>query len=82
MSFSNIDNRKQIQRKKKNFINIIPSYLLPNTKILKKKKEICLYKTKTKKLLFQLSNPHLEGTLINLYMSEKKFFGSGKGGSP
>ena len=63
----------------------MPSYLLPDTEIIKKK-EICLFKKKTKKLLFQLFNPHpyphLEGTLINLYMNEKKFLGSGKGGSP
>ena len=59
----------------------MPSYLLPHTQIVKK--EICLYKKKIKKLLFQLLNPHshLEGTLINFYMNEKKFFGSGKGGS-
>ena len=35
------------------------SYLLPHTQI-------------RKKLLFQLFNPHVEGTLINLYMNEKK----------
>ena len=74
ISFSNIDNRKQ---KKKNFINIMPSYLLPHTQIGKPKKYVYI-----KKLLFQLFNPHLERTLINLYMNEKKFFGSGKGGSP
>ena len=41
----------------------MPSYLLPHTQI-GKKKEICLYKKKTKKLLFQLftRHPHLEGT--------------------
>ena len=62
ISFYNIDNRKQIQRKRKNFINIMPSYLLPHTQIV------------YKKLLFQLFNPHphLEGTLINFYMNEKK----------
>ena len=56
----------------------MPSYLLPHTQI-GKKKEICLYKK-----LFQPFNPHshLKGTLINLYMNEKKFFGSGKGGGP
>ena len=31
-----------------------------------------ILKKKTKKLLFQLFNPHLEGTLINLYMNGKK----------
>ena len=56
----------------------MPSYLLPHTQIVKKKKYVYIQK-KTKKLLFQLFNPHLEGTLINLYMNEKKFFGSGKG---
>ena len=79
ISFSNIDNRKHMQREKKNFFNIMPSYLLPQTQIVKKK-EICLYRKKLKKLLFQLLNPHLEGTLINLYMNEKKFFGSENGG--
>ena len=48
----------------------MPSYFLPHTQI----------GNKTKKLLFQLFNPHLEGTLINLHMNEKKFFGSRKGG--
>ena len=61
----------------------MPSYLLPHTQIVKKRKEICLYK----KLLFQLFNPHphshLEGTLINLYMNEKrKILWLRKGGSP
>ena len=58
MSFSNLDNRKQIQRKK-NFINIMPSYLLPHTQIVKKNNYVYI-----KKLLFQLFNPHphLEGT--------------------
>ena len=60
----------------------MPSYLLPHTQIAKK--EICLYKNKTKKLLFQLFNPHphLEGTLINLYMNEKKIVWLRKGGFP
>ena len=40
MSFSNIDNRKQMQRKKKNFINIMLSYLLPHTQIVKKKRNM------------------------------------------
>ena len=40
MSFSNIDNRKQMQRKKKNFINIMQSYLLPHTQIVKKKRNM------------------------------------------
>ena len=55
----------------------MPSYLLPHTQIGKRKKYVYI-----KKLLFQLFNPHphLEGTLINLYMNEKKFFGSGKEG--
>ena len=44
MSFSNIDNRKQIQIRKKNFINIMPSYLLPHTQIVKKKKYIYIKK--------------------------------------
>ena len=62
----------------------MPSYLLPQTQIVKKKKYV--YIKKPKKLLFQLFKPHphshsrLGGTLINLYMNEKKFFGSGKGG--
>ena len=69
ITFSNIDNRKQ---KKKNFINIIPSYLLPHTQIV------------YKKLLFQLFNPHphREGTLINLYMNKKKILWLRKGGFP
>ena len=51
----------------------MPSYLLPH---IHKKKYVYI-----KKLLFQLFNPHLEGTLINLYINEKeKIFGSGKGG--
>ena len=37
ITFSNIDNRKQ---KKKNFINIMPSYLLPHIQIVKKKKYV------------------------------------------
>ena len=42
------------------------------------KKEICLYK----KLLFQLFNPYLGGTLINLYMNgKKKFFAQKRGAS-
>ena len=64
----------------------MPSYLLPHTQIVKKKKYI--YIKKTNKLLFQLFNPHphLEGILIHLYMNEKKeiekkFCGSGKGRS-
>ena len=62
MSFSNIDNRKQIPRKKRtSLIIIMPSYLLPYTQIVKKKKYVYI-----KKLLFQLFNPHLEVTLINL----------------
>ena len=50
----------------------MPSYLLPHIQIVKKKKYV--YIKKTKKLLFQLFNPHphLERTLINLYMNEKK----------
>ena len=57
----------------------MPSYVLLDTQI-GKKREIFLYKKK----LFQLFNPHphLEGTLINLYMNEKKFFGSEKGSPP
>ena len=72
ITFSNIDNLKQIQRKKKNFINIMPNYLLPHTQIVKR--NMFIKKKKTKKLLFQLFNPHphLEGTLINLFMNEKK----------
>ena len=36
---------------------------------------------KTKKLLFQLfnSHPHLEGTLINLYMNEKNSLAQERG---
>ena len=53
----------------------MPSYLLPHTQIEKKKKKY-VYIKKTKKLLFQLFNPHLhphlEGNLINLCMNEKK----------
>ena len=44
MSFSNIDNRKQIQTKKKNFINIMLSHLLPQTQIVKKKKYVYIKK--------------------------------------
>ena len=40
MSFSNVDNRKQIQRKKQNFINIMPSYLLAHTQIGKKRNKV------------------------------------------
>ena len=57
MSFSNIGNRKQTQRKKKNFINIMQSYLLPHTQTVKKKRNMFTLK-KTKKLLFQLINLH------------------------
>ena len=74
ISFSNIDNCKQRQRKK-----IMPSYLLPHTQIGKRKKYVYI-----KKLLFQLFNPHphLEGTLINLYMNEKTIPWFRKVGSP
>ena len=53
MNFSSIDHRKQIQRKKKRLYQY-------NAKLsfTTYKKEICLYK----QLLFQLFNPHLEGT--------------------
>ena len=64
MNFSNIDNGKHIQRKK----NIMPSYRLPHTQI-----------AYIKKRLFQLFNPHLEGTLTNLYMNEKKILSLRKG---
>ena len=55
----------------------MPSYLLPYTQIVKKKKYVYI-----KKLLFQLFNPHphLEGTLINLYMNEKEILWLRKGG--
>ena len=56
ITFSNIDNRKQIQRKKR-------TLLIFTTYTNRKKKEICLYKKKAKKLLFQLFNFHLEGNL-------------------
>ena len=46
----------------------MPSYLLPHIQIVQKKKKYVYIK----KLLFQLFNFHLEGTLINLYMNEKK----------
>ena len=51
----------------------MPTYLLPHTQI-GKKTNMFILKKKTKKLLFQLFNPHphLEGTLIKLYMNEKK----------
>ena len=59
----------------------MPSYLLPHTRVVKKKEKY-VYIKKTKKLLFQLFNPHphLEGTLINLYMNEKKILWLRKGG--
>ena len=44
MSFSNIDNRKHNTKKKKNFINIMASYRLPHTQIVKKKKYVYIKK--------------------------------------
>ena len=67
ITFSNIDNRKQ---KKKNFVYIMPGYLLPH---IHKKKYIYIKNDDFN------PHPHIEGTLINLYMNEKKNY---LGGSP
>ena len=57
ISFSNIDKRKQIQRKKKNFINMIPSYLLPHTQIVKKTN--MFIQKKTEKMTISTVQPSL-----------------------